>query len=133
MHKTESQKPKIALFASGNGSNVQAIIDAIDQHTLDASIELLVCDKEHAYVIERAVKAGIDVFTFQAKSFSSKEEYETLIFEKLKAKKVEWLVLAGYMRLIGKVLLHAYEKKNHQYPSFSSSLVRRKRCCRSGN
>ncbi|PPA68985.1 phosphoribosylglycinamide formyltransferase [Jeotgalibacillus proteolyticus] len=102
---------KIALFASGNGSNVQAIIDAIEQKKLNAAVELVVCDKPNAFVIERAKNAGIDVFSFQAKSFSSKEEYEKIICEKLEEKGIEWIILAGYMRLIGKVLLSAYEKK----------------------
>ncbi|TDL30621.1 phosphoribosylglycinamide formyltransferase [Jeotgalibacillus sp. S-D1] len=102
---------KIALFASGNGSNVQAMIDAIERNKLSATIELLVCDRPNAYVIERAKQAGIEVFVFQAKTFSSKEEYEKVILSKLQQKEIKWIVLAGYMRLIGRVLLTSYEKR----------------------
>lgn len=102
---------KIALFASGNGSNVQAMIDAIERNKLSATIELLVCDRPGAYVIERAKKAGIEIFAFQAKTYSSKEEYEEVILAKLQQKEIEWIVLAGYMRLIGQVLLTSYENR----------------------
>ncbi|KIL47002.1 phosphoribosylglycinamide formyltransferase [Jeotgalibacillus campisalis] len=102
---------KIALFASGSGSNVQAIIDSVEQSELNAEIELVVCDRPQAYVNKRAADAGIEVFSFEAKSFSGKDQYEKLILEKLTEKKVEWMILAGYMRLIGPVLLTAYENR----------------------
>ncbi|KIL48155.1 phosphoribosylglycinamide formyltransferase [Jeotgalibacillus soli] len=102
---------KIAVFASGSGSNFQAIVDAIDQGELAAKVELLVCDKPNAYVVERAQKAGVDVLTFQAKEFSSKEAYEREIAEKLAEKEIEWIVLAGFMRLIGTVLLTKYQNR----------------------
>lgn len=100
---------KIAVFASGNGSNFQAIIDAIESGYLNAKICLLVCDKPGAFAIERAKKSGIDTFVFQAKNYASKQEFETEILNELKKYEVEWIVLAGYMRLIGETLLNAYE------------------------
>ncbi|MGD7046184.1 phosphoribosylglycinamide formyltransferase [Jeotgalibacillus proteolyticus] len=102
---------KIALFASGNGSNVQAIIDAIARKELDAQVELIVCDRQEAYVKKRAEASGIEVFSFEAKSFKGKDQYEKLILEKLREKEVEWLILAGYMRLIGTVLLTEFKNK----------------------
>ncbi|MEW9501886.1 phosphoribosylglycinamide formyltransferase [Jeotgalibacillus marinus] len=102
---------KIAVFASGSGSNFGAILQAIERKELDATVELLICDKPNAYVMERARQAGVDSFVFQAKSFSSKEQYERVILEQLQSKNVEWIVLAGYMRLIGTVLLTSYEKR----------------------
>lgn len=102
---------KIAIFASGNGSNFSAILQAIERKELNATVELLVCDKPNAYVMERARQAGIDVFAFQAKSFSSKEYYEQAILEKLQSKNIEWIILAGFMRLIGTVLLTSYDKR----------------------
>lgn len=102
---------KIALFASGNGTNFQAIVDAVKEGTLKAHISLLVCDRPDAYVIERAKKANIPYFAFRAKDYSGKEEYESIILEKLKEKNIEFIVLAGYMRLIGPTLLKEYEGK----------------------
>ncbi|WP_147536037.1 phosphoribosylglycinamide formyltransferase [Bacillus marasmi] len=99
----------IAVFASGNGSNFQAIIDAVQDGSLTASINLLVCDKPNAYAVERAKAAGIEYFAFTAKDFSDKQAYETEILAKLAEYKIDLVVLAGYMRLIGPTLLSAYE------------------------
>lgn len=100
---------KIAVFASGNGSNFQAIIDAATEGKLPAQIELLICDKPGAFAIERAKKAGVDTFVFSAKDYESKEAYEAKILEELSKRDIEFIVLAGYMRLIGSTLLEAFE------------------------
>ena len=102
---------KIAVFASGSGSNFQAIQEAIESGELDAKIELVVTDKPSAYVVSRAEKLGITVFAFSPKSYASKVTYESEIVEALHEKNVEWIVLAGYMRLIGKTLLSAYPNR----------------------
>lgn len=99
----------IAVFASGNGSNFQAIIDAVQAGTLTASIKILVCDKPDAFAVERAKAAGIDFFEFRAKDFTDKQAYETEIIAKLAEYDIDLIVLAGYMRLIGSTLLSAYE------------------------
>jgi phosphoribosylglycinamide formyltransferase 1 len=98
----------IAVFASGSGSNFQAILDLVQAGKLDANISLLVCDKTGAYAIERANAAGIPCFIFNAKDYPSKETYEKEICLKLKDFDVELVVLAGYMRLIGLTLLGEY-------------------------
>ncbi|MEI5907362.1 phosphoribosylglycinamide formyltransferase [Bacillus spongiae] len=102
---------KIAVFASGNGSNFQALVDAEKQGDLQVSIELLVCDKPNAFVIQRAQAAGIPVYSFNPKDYSSKEEFEREILHELANRDIEFIVLAGYMRLIGKTLLHHYVNK----------------------
>ncbi|WP_419954616.1 phosphoribosylglycinamide formyltransferase [Neobacillus niacini] len=99
---------KIAVFASGNGSNFQAIIDVVQTGELKADIALLVCDKPGAFAIERANAARIPTFSFNPKEFSSKEAYEKVITEQLTSYGVEFIVLAGYMRLIGPTLLREY-------------------------
>jgi phosphoribosylglycinamide formyltransferase-1 len=99
----------IAVFASGNGSNFQAIIDAIHVGELDATISLLVCDQPGAYVIDRAKAAGISPFVFNAKDYRSKEEYEKKISLLLQERDVELVVLAGFMRLIGPTLLTEFK------------------------
>lgn len=99
---------KIAVFASGNGSNFQAIIDVVKSGELEADIALLVCDKPGAFAIRRAEAARIPTFAFSAKEYSSKEAYEKAILEKLASYGVEFIVLAGYMRLIGPTLLGEY-------------------------
>lgn len=102
---------KIAIFASGSGSNFQAIQEAIERGELDAKIELVVTDKPNAFVVTRAEKFGIPVHAFLAKNYASKATYEKEIVEALHEKNVEWIVLAGYMRLIGETLLSAYSNR----------------------
>ncbi|MFD1737918.1 phosphoribosylglycinamide formyltransferase [Bacillus salitolerans] len=100
---------RIAIFASGSGSNFQAIVDSVKAGSLQAEVSLLVCDQEQAKVIERANQAGVPTYVFTAKSFSSKKHYEEAILTELKNYEIDWLVLAGYMRLVGETLLHAYD------------------------
>ena len=99
----------LAIFASGSGSNFQAIVDAVQAGQLKANISLLVCDQPGAYVVERAREANISTYVFNAKDYPSKEEYEKEIALLLSNRNVEWIVLAGYMRLIGPTLLKEYE------------------------
>ena len=99
---------KIAVFASGFGSNFQAIIEAVKQQTLNADIALLVSDNPSSKAVERANAAGIDAFTFCAKDYAGKVAYEQAVLAELKARQVDFIVLAGYMRIIGKTLLEAY-------------------------
>ena len=104
-------KAKIAVFASGSGSNFQAIQEAIERGDLQASIELVVTDKPGAFVVTRANNYGIEVLELAPKAFESKAAYEEAIVVALRAKEVEWIVLAGYMRLVSDVLLHAYPNR----------------------
>ena len=99
---------KIAIFASGNGSNFQVLAEAVAEGSLHASIEWLICDQPDAYCIERAEQWNIPVFSFQPRDYPTKEDFEKEILRHLQMKEVDLLVLAGYMRLIGPVLLTAY-------------------------
>jgi phosphoribosylglycinamide formyltransferase 1 len=101
----------IAIFASGGGSNFQAIVDAVEKKEIQANIRLLVCDKQGAYVIERANKHGIPSFVFTASKYASKQEFEQAILQELQANEVELIILAGYMRLIGETLLESYPQR----------------------
>ncbi|WP_042352021.1 phosphoribosylglycinamide formyltransferase [Bacillus massiliigorillae] len=102
---------KIAIFASGSGTNLQSIVDYIKQGTLQAEIALVVCDQPGAFAIERAKKENIPTFIFKAKDYENKVAFETEIVKELRERDVEFIVLAGYMRLIGETLLSAYSHK----------------------
>ncbi|KOS71449.1 phosphoribosylglycinamide formyltransferase [Lysinibacillus contaminans] len=102
---------KIAVFASGSGSNFQAIQEAIEHGELNAKVALVVTDKPGAFVVTRAESFDIPVLALSPKEFASKVDYETAIIEALRECGVEWVVLAGYMRLIGEVLLAAYPQR----------------------
>ncbi|MGO4900493.1 phosphoribosylglycinamide formyltransferase [Bacillus sp. GM2] len=102
---------KLAVFASGSGTNFEAIARRMREENWDAEIVLVVCDKPDAKVLERVEKAGIPSFAFQPKSFENKAAFEQVIVEQLRLHGAEWIVLAGYMRLIGDTLLSAYRNK----------------------
>ncbi|WP_299741315.1 phosphoribosylglycinamide formyltransferase [Rossellomorea sp. y25] len=99
---------QIAIFASGSGSNFQALVDAVQGGTLKANIKLLVCDQPGAFVIQRAQSAGIPVFIFRAKDYENKQAFEQEILNELAHLGVDFIVLAGYMRLIGPTLLESF-------------------------
>ena len=98
----------LAVFASGTGSNFEAIADACADGRLDARVALMVCDKPGAPVVEKAARRGIETFVFNPKSYACKADFETEIAGLMDAKKVELVCLAGYMRIIGDVLLETY-------------------------
>lgn len=100
---------RLAVFASGNGTNFEAIVAACEQKVLDAEVVLMVCDKPNAYVVERAKAHGTPCFIFTPKNYASKADFEREIIQKLDEAGVELVCLAGYMRLIGDTLLEAYE------------------------
>lgn len=100
---------RIAVFASGSGSNFAAIVEAVKEGRLkNIEVALLVCDRPGALAIKRAEQESIPVFSFQPKEYTEKTAYEQSILEKLQEMQVELVVLAGYMRLIGPTLLTAY-------------------------
>jgi phosphoribosylglycinamide formyltransferase-1 len=101
-------KPKAAVFASGTGSNFQAIMEHDD---LNCDVVLLVCDQPEASVIEKAENHGVTTLVFQAKEYSDKRAYEEMLVSKLKEADIRWIFLAGYMRLVGETLLHAFDKQ----------------------
>ena len=102
---------KIAVFASGNGSNFEALAKGCQRGDIRAEIVLCVTDHPGAYVTERAKKFGVPVLELRQKDFPGKEEYEKAILSMLEEKEVELICLAGYMRIVGKVLLEAFPNR----------------------
>lgn len=99
----------IAVFASGSGSNLQAIIEAVKAEKIEGSINLVVCDQPGAFAIERAKRENIPYFLFSAKDYANKVDFELEILKELQKHHVDFIVLAGYMRLIGPTLLTSFE------------------------
>lgn len=98
----------VAVFASGNGTNFQELIDRVEAGTLDVRLALLVCDKPQATAIERAKRANIPTFVFRPKQYASREAYEQEILDVLNRLHIDLIVLAGYMRLITPVLVEPF-------------------------
>lgn len=102
----------IAIFASGNGSNFENIINEINNGHVDNAIcKVLIIDREKAYAQERAKKLNIPCVYVNPKAYENKAAYETAILNILKEQGVELIVLAGYMRFIGTVLLTNFHNR----------------------
>src|SRR5699024_5160020 len=98
-------------FASGTGSNYEAIDQAITAGNLDAEIVLLVCDRPGAKVVDKADQNQLTSFVFDPKNYQDKHGFEVEIVSKLREHQVDLVVLAGYMRLIGPTLLQPYQRR----------------------
>ncbi len=99
---------KIAVFASGDGSNFEAIAEAYLRGEIDAEVALMVCDKPSARVCSRAERLGISSFVFTPADYASKADYEREIAARCEQAGIELICLAGYMRIVGKTLLDAF-------------------------
>ncbi len=98
----------IAVFASGRGTNFSAIIRAVKRGSLKVRLALLVCDNPVAPVIQRARRAGVPVALIQREDYPSRREFEAAIIRVLKEYKIDFIALAGFMRLLGKDLVRAF-------------------------
>jgi len=102
-------KGRFVVLASGRGSNFQAIIDQIQNGTIQATCTGLITDNPHAYAIERAKQAGIATEILPYHSFPDKDRYEDTLMTVLSQHNPDLVVLAGYMRLLGTRIVNAYE------------------------
>ncbi|MGB6219482.1 phosphoribosylglycinamide formyltransferase [Haloferula sp.] len=101
---------RIGILGSGSGSNMQAILDAIEDASLDAEIALVLSDNPNAFILERARTNGIPTALIDCRGFKSKypDEAQRETAAALKAAGVELVCLAGFMRLVRKPLLDAF-------------------------
>lgn len=102
---------KIAVLISGTGTNMVAIINAINAGELDASIEYVVSSNSHAKGIAKAQEAGIDTVVFEPADYADPEAVDRKMVELFEARDVEYVVMAGYMRKVTPVLLDAYPNR----------------------
>lgn len=98
----------LGVLASGRGSNFQSIIDAVESRNLDVKIEVLITDNGAAFALERARNHGIESVVISPKEFASRNDYFAGVAEELKRRGVTLVVLAGFMRIVGKALLDAF-------------------------
>ena len=99
----------LAVFASGTGTNFEAIAKACAEGVIDARVAVMICDVPGAAVVAKAERYGVPTFVFSPKSYQGgKAAYEKEIVELLDREKIDLVCLAGYMRIVGDVLLGAY-------------------------
>jgi len=101
----------IAVLASGNGSNLQAIIDAIESESLQVKIQCVISDRKSALALERAQKNNIPGHYLNPNEYSSREDHEKAIIKILDTTKIQLVVLAGYMRLLTPLFVKKYHGK----------------------
>jgi phosphoribosylglycinamide formyltransferase-1 len=101
----------IGVLISGSGTNLQFIIDAIEAKELDAKIQVVLSNRADAYGLVRAKKHGISVEVLDHKRFPSREAFDQAVVDILRAREVELVVLAGFMRLLSPVFVGAYSNR----------------------
>ena len=102
---------KLGVLISGNGSNLQSIIDHIEKGSLKAVIKIVISNNPDAYGITRAKKHGIPVVVLKNGDFKNKEEFDLELIGILESKGVDLVILAGFMRIITPTLLKAFPQK----------------------
>jgi phosphoribosylglycinamide formyltransferase 1 len=101
----------IGVLISGSGTNLQSIIDAIEAKQLEAKIQVVLSNRADAYGLVRAKKHGIPVEVLDHKRFASREAFDQAVVDILRAREVELVVLAGFMRLLSPVFVGAYSNR----------------------
>lgn len=99
---------RLGVLISGRGSNLQAIIDAIDERRLDATIAVVISNQQHAGGLERARRAGIETLTLSHRGWPSREDYDRALVAELRKRDVALVCLAGFMRLFSSVMVDAF-------------------------
>jgi phosphoribosylglycinamide formyltransferase-1 len=108
---SEAKKLKLGVLISGSGTNLQALIDRIADGTLDASIELVVSSRPSAFGLKRAQKAGIQTLTLDKTIYADPIQADMVIATELKQKNVDYVVMAGYMRMVHDPILATFPNR----------------------
>lgn len=102
----------IAVFVSGGGTNLQALIDAANAGKIkNGRIACVISSSKKAYALQRAADNGIEALVLRKKDFSTPEEFDQAAYDALQAREIDLVVLAGYLSLLGKRVLGAYENR----------------------
>ncbi|GAB4367621.1 MAG: phosphoribosylglycinamide formyltransferase [Deltaproteobacteria bacterium] len=106
-----SGKHPIAVLVSGGGTNLQAIIDACERGEIPCRVALVVSNKEDAYGLVRAKKHGIPAEVVRHRDFPTREEFDARLVEAIRASGAELVCLAGFMRVLTPVFVHAFPNR----------------------
>lgn len=103
---------KVAVLVSGGGTNLQAILDAIDNGTItNANVEVVISNNKNAYALERAKNHGIDAICISPKDFETRDAFNSAFLEKLDAYQPDLIVLAGFLVVIPEMMIKKYENR----------------------
>jgi len=102
----------IAVFVSGGGTNLQALLDAQDRGEIkNGKITFVLASNESAYALKRAENAGVESAVVSRKNYSSKEEYDKAILKALEGRNIDLIVLAGFLSILGDELVNTYKNR----------------------
>ena len=104
-------RPKLAVLASGSGSNLQAILDEVQAGKIPAEVRVVLSDKKEAYALKRAEAAGVEAICLPPKAYPSREAHDQAIVDELRMRHVDWVILAGYIRILGADFVRAFAGK----------------------
>ena len=99
------------VLASGRGGNLKAIIDAVKSGAIKADLKVVISDKKDAYALEHARAARIPAIHINPKDFSDRPSFDRAVIERLHEFKIDFVVLAGYMRLLSSYFIQQYPDK----------------------
>src|SRR5436190_16859977 len=99
---------RLGVLISGRGSNLQALLDAIETKQLNATIAIVISNREDAAGLERARAAGIEALALPHRGYATRDDYDRALVSELKARDVGLVCLAGFMRLVGAPLIDAF-------------------------
>jgi phosphoribosylglycinamide formyltransferase-1 len=98
----------LGVLVSGNGTNLQAILDAAENGTLDARVRCVVSNRSEAFALERARNAGVPAVAISHKAYPTREAFDEAVLATLREHGVEWVALAGFMRVLTPGFLRAF-------------------------
>lgn len=102
----------IAVFVSGGGTNLQALLDAEARGEIkNGKITLVLASNENAYALERAKKAGVETAVVNKKNYPSKADYDKAVLDVLEGKSIDLIVLAGFLTILGEDLIKQYRNR----------------------
>lgn len=101
----------IGVLASGRGTNLQAIIEAVEEGRIEGRISIVISDNRGALALKKAEQHNIEARYINFKEFKDREDYDKEIIKTMKKKKVDLVVLAGYMRILSPFFINVYKNK----------------------
>ena len=102
---------KLVILVSGGGSNLQAIIDAINHGQINAQIAIVISDRENAYALTRARNAGIPSLFLNPKQYAGRTEFDDALTDKIFSLNPDLIILAGFMRILSRSFVEAFQGK----------------------
>lgn len=100
---------RIAIFVSGSGSDMQSVIDAVNDGKINGKVVLIISNKSEVFALERASKLGIESAVFKLKDYANHADRDAAILKKLQEYDIDLIVLAGYLSLVTEVLIKPFE------------------------